>query len=115
MNMKFMRGNYSISIFNTRLWCLSISHFIRFSVPVRQWPITLLPTAECYDMTHGNQGKVIIFNHKEYIDGTDKREGTEKDVKRIENTFRNLDFDVIIHTDLMLADIQDVLDGCMFI
>lgn len=54
--------------------------------------------------------RCVIFNYTE-IRGLKPREGTEKDVEVIENTFEELNFRVDIHHDLPITKLKATLNA----
>lgn len=84
------------------------------SPPTPQGISTLPPDSPNYNMSHKNQGKVIVFNHF-VVEGEDDRLGTHKDVQRINKTFTNLRFEVIQHNDLKLSQIREIIEKCTFV
>ena len=62
-------------------------------------------------MSHEKRGLAIIFNHMLFDaqTGHSTRNGTEVDVKKLEETCKKLEFDVIIHNDLRRAEILSTL------
>lgn len=67
--------------------------------------------AECYNMNHKNRGKCVIFNHENFDISFDKRDGTEKDAKRLEITFTRLGFDVTVNNDFTLEEIRKEIEN----
>lgn len=63
--------------------------------------------ADRYNMNHKHRGKCIIFNHEEFDENVDKREGSTTDVKRLQKSFGRLGFDIEIHNDLSHLEIID--------
>lgn len=64
-----------------------------------------------YKMNHKNRGIALIFNHYEFVKpGYPAREGTDKDCKEITKTLKKLGFEIIVHNDLKLGRIEEVLD-----
>ncbi|CAL1675727.1 unnamed protein product [Lasius platythorax] len=63
--------------------------------------------ADRYNMNHKHRGKCIIFNHEEFDENVDKREGSTTDVKRLQKSFDRLGFDIEIHNDLSHLEIID--------
>lgn len=109
--MKFMSGILKSIVLYFHVINITLVNF-RPTAP-QITVITLPKSGSCYNMNHRNQGKVIVFNHKE-VDGEEIREGTQQDVERITKTFSNLGFEVIVHNDLILEEIKKVLEKCMF-
>lgn len=67
-------------------------------------------TSEFYNVSHPNRGLALIFNHYVFDDkNMNPRQGTEKDVKNLRNTFGDLGFDVQVYNDLKYGDLYDVL------
>ena len=62
--------------------------------------------ADCYNMTHRKRGKCVVFNHEKFDMGFEYRKGSDNDAKRIEQTFRNLGFDVEILLDWEFDEIK---------
>ncbi|PSN56823.1 hypothetical protein C0J52_02705 [Blattella germanica] len=62
-----------------------------------------------YSMKNRPRGRLIVFNHESYdvVDGvgSTKREGTIKDIKKLENTFKNLGFTYDLQQDKTYAEI----------
>ena len=67
--------------------------------------------AHCYNMNHKNRGKCVVFNHEIFDTGFDNREGSIHDAKRIERTFKNLDFTVEIFDNLKHSDIIEKIEA----
>ncbi|XP_033226617.1 caspase-1-like isoform X2 [Belonocnema kinseyi] len=75
--------------------------------------VAKMPTskgAHCYNMNHKNRGKCVVFNHEIFDTGFDNREGSSYDAKRIERTFKNLEFTVEIHDNLKHSDILEKIE-----
>ncbi|XP_032664632.1 caspase-1-like [Odontomachus brunneus] len=67
--------------------------------------------ADRYNMNHKNRGICVIFNHEEFeIGGFDRREGSSVDAMKLEKSFGNLGFDVMVHDNLTHREVIDVLD-----
>lgn len=67
-------------------------------------------TSEFYNVSHPNRGLALVFNHYIFDDkNMNPRQGTEKDVKNLRNTFGQLGFDVQVYDDLKYGDLYDVL------
>ncbi|XP_051160538.1 uncharacterized protein LOC127281088 [Leptopilina boulardi] len=62
-----------------------------------------------YNMNHKNRGKCIIFNHDIFNTGPEQRQGSAKDVERIQISFDNLGFIVKVHNNLTYDEIKDEL------
>lgn len=59
-------------------------------------------------------GKCIIFNHKTYKNQPNKlREGTDKDIQIIRETFGDIGFDIKLHNDLEVEKLQEELLNSM--
>ena len=65
----------------------------------------------CYDMSHPQRGLFIIINNKTFQACTEmnKRTGTDIDKKNLEDCFKELGFDVEIHSDLKAEDMLKVM------
>jgi caspase-like apoptosis-related cysteine protease len=70
--------------------------------------------ADEYNMQHKRRGHAVIFNHDTF-DSSDyePREGSQIDVKNLEEAFRSLLFDVTIHNNLEYSKIKKVISACM--
>ncbi|XP_029173606.1 caspase-1-like isoform X2 [Nylanderia fulva] len=66
--------------------------------------------ADRYNMSHKHRGKCIIFNHEEFDETVDKREGSTVDVMRLEKSFGRLGFDVEVQNNLSHAEIMDKIE-----
>ena len=77
----------------------------------------LMPSTLFYSMQRTERGLVIIFNHESYdeVDGKKadgRRHGTSEDVKRLDSTFYDLGFKVVVEDDLTYQEITAyILDG----
>lgn len=61
-------------------------------------------------MDHPKRGVAVIFNQKHFsIPSCSTREGTDKDRDNLEILFKKLEFDVLVHDDLTIAEIRSVL------
>ncbi|XP_067207237.1 caspase-1-like isoform X2 [Linepithema humile] len=68
--------------------------------------------ADCYNMSHKNRGKCVIFNHEVFeITNFDNREGTAMDAKRLEKSFTRLGFEVKIHNDFTFNEIMNEIEN----
>lgn len=64
-----------------------------------------------YNMKHKNRGIALIFNHENFeIPSLKSRSGTEEDCKRLYASLKNLQFDVRIHKDKKLKEMQKIID-----
>ncbi|XP_059489240.1 uncharacterized protein LOC132204635 [Neocloeon triangulifer] len=64
-----------------------------------------------YKMTHNRRGKAIIFNHEFFnMSNLSVRNGTNVDGENLRDTFEALGFDVTLHKDLILSDIEYVVN-----
>lgn len=70
----------------------------------------VLIDADRYNMDHKHRGKCIIFNHEEFDENVDKREGSTVDVKRLQESFGRLGFDIEVENDLSHAEIMDKIE-----
>lgn len=61
---------------------------------------------ERYDMNYPMRGKAIIISNKTFSNGSE-RCGTEKDACALENSFKNLDFDVHSFTNLTANQMEE--------
>lgn len=62
-------------------------------------------------MNHYKRGYAVIFNHYQFDNLLlENREGTEKDVAALEETLKQLQFDVIVCTDYTYSQIYDKLN-----
>lgn len=68
-----------------------------------------------YNMQHKKRGACLIFNHK-HCDGWNTRKGTSIDRKRLQKTFRSLNFKVVTHNDRTKSQIlNEILPEGVFI
>lgn len=67
--------------------------------------------SDTYNMNNYKRGTALIFNHYQF-DGkaTETREGTEKDVEALQQTFKLLQFDVEVCQDYYYSQIYDKID-----
>lgn len=66
-----------------------------------------------YDMIHEHRGLAIILNHFRFDSNkyrNQKRNGTEKDCERLQQTFHELGFTVNRHDDLKRVEITRILN-----
>lgn len=64
-----------------------------------------------YNMKHKNRGPAHIFNHESYdIPSLKSRSGTEEDCRRLSATLKKLGFDVKVHKDKKLKEIQNIIE-----
>lgn len=64
--------------------------------------------SEEYCMNHTNRGCAHIFNH-DVFDKMPERKGSKLDVDQLEATYKLLGFDVIVHDNLDLTGITQVI------
>lgn len=68
-----------------------------------------------YNMHHKYRGKAIIFNHENFqIRDLKSRAGTGLDCFNLETSLKRLGFDVTPYVDLTLAEMEKILDHCMY-
>ncbi|XP_065348975.1 caspase-1-like isoform X2 [Cloeon dipterum] len=74
----------------------------------------MAPTAKndfYYKMTHKRRGRAIIFNHEHFNQpNLSIRNGTNVDAENLRETFEGLGFDVTVHKDPLLSDIEYVIN-----
>lgn len=64
-----------------------------------------------YNMKHKNRGIAMIFNHENFdIPSLKSRAGTNVDCENLCQSLKLLDFEVIVHKDLKLKEIQYYID-----
>jgi hypothetical protein len=66
--------------------------------------------AEEYNMNHNRRGKAVIFNHDEFKNKS-LRPGSAVDASILEETYKVLGFEVIIHNNLRVHQIQNAITG----
>jgi hypothetical protein len=65
-------------------------------------------------MNNAKRGLAIVFNHQYYYNkNLPIRIGTDKDADNLDKTFSSLGFDVIVHKDPILSDIEYVIEKSM--
>ncbi|GFG33889.1 hypothetical protein Cfor_07137, partial [Coptotermes formosanus] len=70
----------------------------------------VLKYAEEYNMNHNRRGKAVIFNHDEFKNKS-LRPGSAVDASILEETYKVLGFEVIIHNNLRVHQIQNAITG----
>ncbi|KAK7573721.1 hypothetical protein V9T40_010912 [Parthenolecanium corni] len=64
-----------------------------------------------YNTNHARRGIAVIFNHENFdMPVLKQRNGTEADCHNLEQTLRNMNFEVIVHKDLTFKQLDAVLD-----
>ncbi|XP_050548169.1 caspase-1-like isoform X2 [Daktulosphaira vitifoliae] len=64
-----------------------------------------------YNMRHKHRGKAIIFNHENFkVGGLKSRSGTGVDCFNLENTLKNLGFEVTLYLDSTLDDLDNAVE-----
>lgn len=56
---------------------------------------------------------MIIFNH-EFVNGYERREGTNDDVTALINTFRKFRFDIELHKDKLRKEVGELMVECKY-
>lgn len=70
-------------------------------------------TDEFYNVNFPKKALVVVFNHNEYEnDSAPRRDGSDKDVDKLIETFGTPDFDVRDFNDLTSDEIRNKLDDC---
>jgi hypothetical protein len=69
--------------------------------------------ADKYNMQHKRRGHAVIFNHDTFDHPRDykHREGSQIDVKNLQEAFSSLLFDVTIHNNLEYLKIKEVISA----
>jgi len=70
--------------------------------------------AEEYNMNHKRRGKAVIFNHEDFRKKSLRRFGTAKDVKFLQETYKNLGFEVVVHKNMTAEKIKETITNCKF-
>lgn len=65
-----------------------------------------------YKMNHESRGKCVIFCQVNFDNNWQTLEVNELDVKRIEKTFKTLEFDIEVHMDLTVTRIESKIADC---
>lgn len=64
-----------------------------------------------YNTNHPRRGIAVIFNHENFdMPILKQRNGTEADCHNLEQTLRTMNFEVIVHKDLLFKQLDAVLD-----
>jgi caspase-like apoptosis-related cysteine protease len=69
--------------------------------------------AEEYNMNHSRRGKAVIFNH-DMFKKKPPRHGSAAGVRVLTETYGALGFEVVVHENLKLTEIQHVINKCKF-
>ncbi|XP_063602955.1 caspase-1-like [Penaeus indicus] len=64
--------------------------------------------AACYNMSHKQRGHCVIFNHR-HFDKQAERNGTDRDRDEAQTLFTNLGFQVTVHNDLTVEEVEEKL------
>jgi hypothetical protein len=81
--------------------------------PGREFPSR--PTNEEYYANYANPGQMIIFNQHQFSNSESTRDGTEKDLERLRQTFSEIGYNVSPHTNCKTRDIKQILkEGKVF-
>ena len=59
-------------------------------------------------MDHNRRGKAVIFNHDKFKI-FEPRPGSNVDVRHLQTTYKALGFEVVVHQNLKLTDIQNAI------
>ncbi|KAL1478815.1 hypothetical protein MTO96_052364 [Rhipicephalus appendiculatus] len=68
-----------------------------------------LSTSDMYPMSLVPRGMCIIINNCNFEDETDRRDGSEQDVRRMESLFKAFLFNCIVHTDKKAEEMRELL------
>lgn len=69
-----------------------------------------------YKMDHPRRGLAIIFNHEHFYNPElTIRNGTNQDAKSLKSAFQSLGFEVNVHKDAILSDIEYIIEKSIFV
>ncbi|KAG8187591.1 hypothetical protein JTE90_025921 [Oedothorax gibbosus] len=85
--------------------------FAWFKEPEVEGVILGSPESLYYSMAYPKRGRCLIFNHKTFepYTGLNVRNGTDADAARLYCSFKKLDFEVSLFTDLKVKEIEKEL------
>lgn len=95
----------------------TIIHIINALLRSSELPVGKAPVHEDsddYNMEHPNRGTCLVLNHATYDDQQPRRLGTYVDVKRIQQTFGSLGFNVDVCNDYKYDDIKKKIKSRKF-
>lgn len=67
--------------------------------------VPVLKDANCYNMNHKYRGKCVVFNHEDFENDFEPRQGSTTDALRIERTFKTLGFTVDIYDNFYYSEV----------
>uniref|UniRef100_A0A336K6K2 CSON015591 protein n=1 Tax=Culicoides sonorensis TaxID=179676 RepID=A0A336K6K2_CULSO len=62
-----------------------------------------------YDMTHKKRGIALVINHFQFK-SMSSRNGTYKDLERVQNSLKKLDFEVIVKNELKYSEVKKTIE-----